>query len=79
MRTVLSRQRGVNVRVNEKLKELISVLTLCLSMCKKRRFGSNSNLSGSKLTGDCLRPLLHSDHSGLMRPQNAGPITKLYK
>lgn len=25
------------------------------------------------MTGDCLRPLLQSDHSGLIRPQNAGP------
>lgn len=25
------------------------------------------------MTGDCLRPLLQSHHSGLMRPQKAGP------
>lgn len=29
---------------------------------------------GSRLTGDCLRPLLQSHHSGLMRPQKAGPL-----
>lgn len=50
-------------------------LTLCLSTCNSRRFGSNSSLLGSRLTGLCLRPLLHRDHSGLIRPQNAGPVT----
>lgn len=48
-------------------------LTLCLSMCKGLKFGSKSKRCGSKLTGDCRRPLLHSDHSGFMSPQNAGP------
>lgn len=46
-------------------------------MCKGLRFGSNSSLLGSKFTGDCLLPLLHSDHSGLIKPQNAGPETNL--
>lgn len=49
------------------------MLTLCLSMCKGLRLGSYSSRCGSKLTGDCLRPLLHSDHSGLIKPQKAGP------
>jgi len=54
------------------------VLTLCLSMWIFRRFGSKSSLCGSKLTGDCLFPLLHRDHSGLISPQNAGPEKKTY-
>lgn len=53
-------------------------LTRCLSICKCLKFGSNSKRCGSKLTGDCRRPLLHSDHSGLMSPQNDGP-TKNYQ
>lgn len=52
---------------------IIIILTLCLSICKGLKFGSNNNCCGSKLTGDCLLPLLHNDHSGFMRPQNAGP------
>lgn len=52
------------------------VLTLCLSMCNCLKLGSNSSLLGSKLTGDCRLPLLHKDHSGLIKPQNAGPGTK---
>ena len=28
------------------------------------------------MTGDCRLPLLHKDHSGLMRPQKAGPGMK---
>lgn len=49
------------------------LLTLCLSICKGLRFGSKSSRCGSKFTGDCRRPLLQSDHSGLINPQNAGP------
>lgn len=51
-------------------------LTLCLSMCKCRstRSGSNSSLSGEISIGDWRRPLLHIFHSGLIRPQNAGPV-----
>lgn len=49
------------------------LLTLCLSICKGLKFGSNNKRCGSKLTGDCRLPLLHNDHSGLIRPQNAGP------
>lgn len=48
-------------------------LTRCLSTCKTRKLGSKSNFCGSKLTGDCRRPLLHRDHSGLIKPQKAGP------
>ncbi len=48
-------------------------LTLCLSTCNGRRLGSNNSWDGSKLIGDWRRPRLHKLHSGLMRPQNAGP------
>jgi len=48
-------------------------LTLCLSMCMGRKLGSKSRRWGSRLTGDWRRPLLQSDHSGLMSPQKAGP------
>lgn len=48
-------------------------LTLCLSICNGLKFGSYSKRCGSKFTGDCRLPLLHNDHSGFMRPQNAGP------
>lgn len=51
-------------------------LTLCLSICKGLKLGSNNKRCGSKFTGDCRRPLLQSDHSGLMSPQNAGPVIK---
>lgn len=50
-------------------------LTLCLSICKDLKFGSKRSLSGSKLTGDWRLPLLHSDHSGFINPQKAGPET----
>ena len=53
--------------------------TLCLSICKGLKLGSNNNRCGSKLTGDCLLPLLHSDHSGFIKPQNAGPEIKQKK
>lgn len=52
--------------------------TRCLSMCSGRKFGSYSKRCGSRLTGDWRRPLLHSDHSGLMRPQKAGPEMPSY-
>lgn len=45
-------------------------------MCKGLKLGSKSNRCGSKLTGDCLRPLLHKCHSGFIKPQNAGPFVK---
>lgn len=45
---------------------LMSVLTLCLSMCSLCRWGSNNNLVGSILTGDCRRPLLHIFHCGFI-------------
>lgn len=45
-------------------------------MCKGLKLGSKSNRCGSKLTGDCLRPLLHKCHSGFIKPQNAGPLVK---
>lgn len=50
------------------------ILTLCLSICKGLKLGSNNNRCGSKFTGDCLLPLLHNDHSGFIKPQNAGPV-----
>lgn len=52
---------------------IIVILTLCLSICRGLKLGSNNKRCGSKLTGDCLLPLLHSDHSGFIKPQNAGP------
>lgn len=48
-------------------------LTLCLSICKGLKLGSNNKRCGSKFTGDCRRPLLHKLHSGFIKPQNAGP------
>lgn len=57
--------------------KIFSNLTLCLSMCKGLKFGSNSKRCGSKLTGDWRLPLLHNDHSGFMSPQNAGPAKKI--
>lgn len=54
------------------------LLTLCLSMCKGLRFGSNNKRCGSRFTGDCLLPLLHNDHSGFIKPQNAGPEIKTF-
>ena len=44
-------------------------------MCSGLKYGSNNNFSGSTFIGDCLRPLLHIFHCGLIRPQNAGPET----
>ena len=55
-------------------RDLICIpLTLCLSTLIGRRLGSKSSLSGSMLMGDWRRPLLHSIHCGLIRPQNDGP------
>lgn len=45
-------------------------------MCSGLKLGSYSKRDGSKFNGDCLRPRLHSDHSGLISPQNAGPVKK---
>lgn len=47
-------------------------------MCKGLRFGSNNKRCGSRFTGDCLLPLLHKDHSGFIKPQNAGPENKYF-
>lgn len=47
----------------------ILLTTLCLSMWSGRKYGSNNNLSGSMLIGDCRRPLLHMFHTGFIRPQ----------
>ena len=51
----------------------VSILTLCLSRCKGLRLGSNNKIDGSRLTGLCRLPLLQSDQSGLIKPQNWGP------
>lgn len=55
------------------------ILTLCLSICNGRRYGSNRSLSGSTFIGDCRRPLLHIFHCGLIRPQKPGPENIEYK
>lgn len=51
----------------------LELFTLCLSICSGRRYGSNSNLSGSMLIGDCRWPFEHIFHCGLIKPQNPGP------
>jgi hypothetical protein len=68
-------QLSYHMELKQCWAEGVTWLTLCLSMCSCLRFGSNSSLLGSRLTGDCLLPLLQRLHSGLIRPQNAGPAT----
>lgn len=45
-------------------------------MCSGRKYGSNSNFSGSMSIGDCRLPFEHIFHCGFISPQNAGPVKK---
>lgn len=62
--------------INNLLWKEFLTFTLCLSMCNGRKYGSNSNLSGSMSMGDCRRPFEHIFHCGFIKPQNAGPEIK---